>query len=100
MNAGAALVEELRHRRALVRRLKQLDARLADGQHGDAHALIFDRLGVRDFEAEGVLPEPERLVEAPRGDSDVFEFHSHEFEARRGEDLRCGTGRKDCPALT
>src|SRR5215213_7832146 len=70
MYAGPALLQKLGDGRVRAGRLKQLDARLAGGQHRHVDALLLDRLGVPDLQPQRVAPEPERLLDAARGDAD------------------------------
>src|SRR4051812_40178760 len=75
MKPRPAPLKKLRDRRRGAGRLKQLDARLARGQHRDVYALLLDRLRVFDFEPERVAPETQRLFYASRGDAYVVNLH-------------------------
>ena len=64
MNAGAALLKKPGNGRIVGRRLKQLNARLADGQHRHAHPLLLDHFRVHQLQPQRIAPEPKRLVDA------------------------------------
>jgi len=50
MDAAASFLKEFADRRVVTGRLEQLNATLANGQHGNADLLVLDDLGVDVFQ--------------------------------------------------
>ncbi len=78
LDAGTALVEELRDRRRVVERSHQLDLRAADRgtahrQHRLADALIVVDLFVQDDHAEVVVIPRDRRIQVGDRDADVVD---------------------------
>jgi hypothetical protein len=48
---------------------------VANGQHAYLNALFGNFLGGVNFKAECIAPYRQTLFDAPRGDSDVIDFH-------------------------
>ena len=57
MHACAAFGEKSADGRVSAGRFEQFEAARADGQEGDAHALLFDDFDCFEFESQTVAPE-------------------------------------------
>ena len=74
VHSRSAFSEKLSNGRIPAQRLKQLDVRVAHGQHAYLDALFRDFFGRIDFQTERVLPHGQTIFDALRGDSDVINF--------------------------
>ena len=67
MDARSATFNESSHRRVGSERFKQLEATLANREHGDPDSLIRDGLKLFYLQFKPISPEPERLIESGNG---------------------------------
>ena len=73
MDAGAAVGEELPHRRVVAQWMEQLDAAAADEDGCSLEALVLDEDAMLDPAAEEALVRGHGLVEVGDGQPDVMD---------------------------